>query len=492
MARAVSGSSTDREVLLAGGLRAADVVVVALTGYLAWLGRSGIFLDALALPSFYLAAYLLAGLLTANVMHLLRAYDLEVMREPLRLFARGAGGWLLVALALLVVGAMTKTTSFYSRLWFVLWLLLALLALMAMRALAVALLSRWKRAGSAGRRIALVGQGRLAQEVAGVLLGAPSAGITIVGHVAAGQAGAETAPAPLASPSERLTPLGRLEDLPELIERHRLQEIVLAVPWSDIATVATVMGAVRALPVDVRMVPEPELGGTPVHGVSILLGMPMLDLWRRPMSEWDRLLKAAEDRLLAALLLLVAALPMALIALAIRLETPGPVLFRQRRAGFGRAPFVMLKFRSMHDGQSHGSQLHGGPAPAREVPQARRNDPRVTRVGRILRRTSLDELPQLLNVLRGEMSLVGPRPHAVEHDSLYAELIGDYLARQRVKPGMTGWAQIHGLRGETETPDKMHQRVAMDLYYIDHWSLGLDLKILALTPLVVLLQENAY
>jgi putative colanic acid biosynthesis UDP-glucose lipid carrier transferase len=116
----------------------------------------------------------------------------------------------------------------------------------------------------------------------------------------------------------------------------------------------------------------------------------------------------------------------------------------------------------------------------------------VTRVGRILRRYSLDEVPQLINVLRGEMSLVGPRPHAMAHDSLYAKAIGDYLARQRVKPGMTGWAQIHGLRGQTETPEKMRQRVAMDLYYIDNWSLGLDLKILALTPFVVLLQDQAY
>jgi putative colanic acid biosynthesis UDP-glucose lipid carrier transferase len=235
--------------------------------------------------------------------------------------------------------------------------------------------------------------------------------------------------------------------------------------------------------VDVRLVPERSFGAAlPVHGVSTVLGMPVIDLWRRPLGAWDLVVKAIEDRVLGAVLLLVAAIPMAIIALAIRLDSSGPVFFKQKRAGFGQSPFTMYKFRSMVADCD----------PPGTVPQARRNDPRVTRVGRILRRYSLDEVPQLINVLRGEMSLVGPRPHAMAHDSLYAKAIGDYLARQRVKPGMTGWAQIHGLRGQTETPEKMRQRVAMDLYYIDNWSLGLDLKILALTPFVVLLQDQAY
>jgi putative colanic acid biosynthesis UDP-glucose lipid carrier transferase len=158
------------------------------------------------------------------------------------------------------------------------------------------------------------------------------------------------------------------------------------------------------------------------------------------------------------------------------------VLFRQRRYGFNNNPITVFKFRTMRHDQ----------ADDRLVPQARRNDPRVTRVGAFLRRTSLDELPQLINVLRGEMSLVGPRPHAVAHNEQYAHVIDDYLSRHRVKPGITGWAQVNGLRGETDTPDKMRRRVQYDLYYIDNWSLYLDFKILALTPFVGLVHKNAY
>jgi putative colanic acid biosynthesis UDP-glucose lipid carrier transferase len=211
----------------------------------------------------------------------------------------------------------------------------------------------------------------------------------------------------------------------------------------------------------------------------------MLDLWHRPLSTWERLAKVLEDRVLALLFLVLASPLMLLIALAIKLDSRGPVLFHQRRAGFGNDTFEMLKFRTMVAGASSDRE-------EAEVPQARRNDTRITRVGGFLRRSSLDELPQLVNVLRGEMSLVGPRPHAIQHDRFYASLIDDYLARQRVKPGLTGWAQVNGLRGETDTPEKMRRRVLYDLYYIDNWSVWLDLKILFLTIFVGFVHKNAY
>jgi putative colanic acid biosynthesis UDP-glucose lipid carrier transferase len=170
-----------------------------------------------------------------------------------------------------------------------------------------------------------------------------------------------------------------------------------------------------------------------------------------------------------------------IIAAAIKLDSPGPVFFRQRRYGFNNDAIVVWKFRTMHH----------RPDDETVVPQATRNDPRVTRVGRFLRRTSLDELPQIFNVLTGEMSLVGPRPHAVAHNEQYAKIIDDYLSRHRVKPGITGWAQVNGLRGETDTPEKMRLRVQHDLYYIDNWSFLFDLKILALTPFAAI-NRNAY
>jgi putative colanic acid biosynthesis UDP-glucose lipid carrier transferase len=199
-------------------------------------------------------------------------------------------------------------------------------------------------------------------------------------------------------------------------------------------------------------------------------------------SRWSPVAKRAEDLVLGTVLLVLTLPLMVAIAVAIRLDTPGPVLFRQARRGLNNHPFAILKFRTMVF------------VPGREltVPQARRRDPRVTRVGRVLRRTSLDELPQLFNVLKGEMALVGPRPHALAHDARYAALIAGYADRHRVPPGITGWAQVNGHRGETDTLAKMQRRVDHDLAYVAHRSLRLDLRILALTVRAVWRGRNAY
>jgi exopolysaccharide biosynthesis polyprenyl glycosylphosphotransferase len=191
------------------------------------------------------------------------------------------------------------------------------------------------------------------------------------------------------------------------------------------------------------------------------------------------------DKAIASLALIVLAPVMAAVALAVRLDSRGPVLFRQKRLGFDNEPIEVLKFRSMYADQ----------ADAGAARLVTRDDPRVTRVGRFIRRTSLDELPQLLNVLRGELSLVGPRPHALAAkaaDRLYHEAVDGYFARHKVKPGITGWAQIHGWRGETDTLEKIQKRVEHDLHYIENWSLMLDLYILLRTPLALLESENAY
>jgi putative colanic acid biosynthesis UDP-glucose lipid carrier transferase len=213
-------------------------------------------------------------------------------------------------------------------------------------------------------------------------------------------------------------------------------------------------------------------------------GVPLLDVLQRPFSRWGYLVKTLEDYVLGALLLIAVAPLMLIIAIAVRLDTPGPVLFRQQRYGFNNRTIQVLKFRTMRD--------QVGETRADQAVQATRHDPRLTRVGRWLRRTSLDELPQLLNVLRGEMSIVGPRPHMVAHNEKYASLIDSYLGRHRVKPGITGWAQVNGLRGETDTLEKMERRIQYDLDYIEQWSLAFDLRIIARTMLVGFVHQNAY
>jgi putative colanic acid biosynthesis UDP-glucose lipid carrier transferase len=208
----------------------------------------------------------------------------------------------------------------------------------------------------------------------------------------------------------------------------------------------------------------------------------MFNLWEPPLSSWSVVVKAAEDRILATLILLLALPTLLTIAAVVKLDSSGPVLFRQRRFGFKNDVFTVLKFRSMAaDADRDGT-----------VPQATRGDPRVTRLGAFLRRHSLDELPQFLNVIKGDMSIVGPRPHAVAHNEQYAGLIDDYLARHKVKPGITGWAQVNGLRGETDTIEKMEARVQHDLYYVDNWSLLFDLRIILLTLFVGFRSDQAY
>lgn len=201
----------------------------------------------------------------------------------------------------------------------------------------------------------------------------------------------------------------------------------------------------------------------------------------RSSSRLQRALKRALDLSIAVPALILLAPIMALFAILIRIDSSGPALFFQRRLGQGGKPFEIVKFRTM-------SVLEDG----EDITQVRRDDKRVTPMGRWLRKSSLDELPQLINVIRGEMSLVGPRPHAVAHDRLFGVLIDNYQLRQSVKPGITGWAQVHGLRGETRTVDDMKERVAFDIWYARHASLALDLEILGRTPLEVLRQRNAY
>lgn len=258
-------------------------------------------------------------------------------------------------------------------------------------------------------------------------------------------------------------------------------EVWLCLPLGDQAGIETTIDALRHSMANIRMVPDWFSLKLLNHGISQVVGLHMLDLSASPISGFTRIIKEIEDMVLATLILLLISPLLMVIALAVKLTSPGPVLFKQQRHGWNGEKISVHKFRSMV--VHHESDF--------AVTQATRHDTRITPLGAFLRRTSLDELPQFFNVLQGRMSIVGPRPHAVQHNEHYKELVPGYMRRHKVKPGITGWAQINGFRGETNTLDKMEQRVTHDLFYIEHISLGFDLKIIFLTVFKGFTHQNA-
>lgn len=274
---------------------------------------------------------------------------------------------------------------------------------------------------------------------------------------------------------------GGVEQIVEYVRGAPIDDIFLAPPAGSLRSALAAAKALRALPIPVAMIPDPalaELVSSPRYELGRALAV---EIQREPLTLGERAVKRAFDLIVATLALVVLLPLLVFVAVAIAIDSPGPVVFRQTRSGFNGRPFRIFKFRTMTVAED-----------GAKVDQAKKGDARVTRVGAWLRRTSIDELPQLLNVLRGEMSIVGPRPHAMAHDKAFAEIAEKYAFRHHVKAGMTGWAQVNGARGLTDTPEKIQRRVAFDLWYVKHWSLRLDVSILIRTAAVVLQGKNAY
>jgi Undecaprenyl-phosphate glucose phosphotransferase len=280
--------------------------------------------------------------------------------------------------------------------------------------------------------------------------------------------------------------LGRVADLVEFARRTRVDLVLVSMPLSAETRVLEMLKQLWVLPVDIRLSAHMSKLRLTSRAYSYVGTLPVFDMADRPISDWNLVFKWLFDKIVAVVALLLLSPVMVVTAIAIKLESKGPVFFRQKRHGFNNELIEVFKFRSMYTDMSD----------AKATRLVTRDDPRVTKVGRIIRRTSIDELPQLFNVLMGQLSVVGPRPHALEAKAanlLYYEAVEGYFARHRVKPGMTGWAQINGWRGETDTIDKIMHRVSHDLYYIEHWSILLDLYIVVMTPISLLSKnENAY
>ena len=384
--------------------------------------------------------------------------------------------WNVTLICLLMLGFLAQISVDYSRGWIVLFYFATLAALIVLRYVIVRVTTLARAAGLlSAQRIFLIGTG--AQVGGFVNRYEPWAlGINIVGCRFL------TPVVATASTDMRRAMLDR--DLAEAVASVRNLEpdaIFVLLPWSATDTIDRCAETFLSLPVEIHLGPEQILHKFEEVKLSTLGPLASLQLTRRPLSRREIIQKRLFDLTLAAAALVLATPLLVLVALLIKLDSPGPIFFVQRRYGFNQQPFRIIKFRTMRT-------LDDGAV----IQQARPDDPRLTRIGRWLRRWNIDEIPQLFNVLTGDMSLVGPRPHALSHDREYEYRISMYARRHNVKPGITGWAQINGYRGETDTEEKMRKRVEYDLFYIDNWSLWLDLKIIVRTVLSRTAYQNAY
>jgi putative colanic acid biosynthesis UDP-glucose lipid carrier transferase len=275
--------------------------------------------------------------------------------------------------------------------------------------------------------------------------------------------------------------LGKLNDLPRYVNEHRTDLIYLSLPMATQSRILHLLAELRDTTASIYFVPDTFVTDLVQGRVDFVEDVPVVAVCETPFSGVNGLIKRASD-ILFSLLILVAVSPLLLIiAAAVKLSSPGPVIFRQRRYGLNGEEIIVYKFRSMTVCEDGGN-----------ITQAHKDDQRITPLGAFLRKSSLDELPQFVNVLQGRMSIVGPRPHAVAHNELYRKLIRGYMVRHKVKPGITGWAQVNGFRGETETVEKMQNRIDCDLEYLRNWSLRLDVLIILKTVFVVFKGEHAY
>jgi Undecaprenyl-phosphate glucose phosphotransferase len=371
----------------------------------------------------------------------------------------------------------TKVAEVYSRAWALMWLAITIGQFALIRAIVFGQLKKWARQGLLTRVVAIVGGGAEGRRLVAKLHKTGGSEIIIAGIF-------DDRRVRLPPEIEGHRILGTTDDLICLARSLLLDDVIIALPLHADQRIGQLVSKLRSIPVDLRLSLE-SVDSFPIFGLEKLGHAQTIAILDRPLKNWARVTKWLEDKLLGAILLAAFSPLMALIALAIRLESEGPVFFVQRRFGFNNELIPVLKFRTMHQALTDQSGA------ARTVP----NDPRVTRVGRVLRATSLDELPQLINVLRGEMSLVGPRPHVPAMQAgqqLYHEAVRSYFLRHHVRPGMTGWAQVHNLRGEIASLAAAQERVTYDLFYIEHWSVWMDLKIILLTFRTVLSRKNAY
>jgi Undecaprenyl-phosphate glucose phosphotransferase len=464
-------------IVLAGIVRLIEVALVAAIGL-------GLYLWSVA-PAAGSAAYYGGSIAGISLMSLLAfqaadIYQVQAFRGHEKQYMRLASAWSVVFLLAVAASFFARAGDQFSRAWLGSYYVVGLLTLVAFRRMLFLLVRRWTRQGRLDRRTVVVGAGRSGEDLITTLAAQRDSDVRVIGTF--DDRGDERSAAACAG----VPKLGTVDDLVEFARNTRVDLVIFSLPISAESRILQMLKKLWVLPLDIRLAAHSNKLRFRPRSYSYIGNVPVLDIFDRPIADWDVVMKWLFDKIVGSLLLLCAAPVMLLIALAVKLDSKGPVFFKQRRYGFNNELVEVYKFRS----------LYAEATDATASTLVTKGDPRVTRVGRFLRRSSLDELPQLFNVVvTGNLSLVGPRPHAVHakaEDHLYDEAVDGYFARHRVKPGITGWAQINGWRGETDSREKILRRVEHDLFYIENWSILFDLYILARTPLALIHGKGAY
>ncbi len=458
--------------------RLGEFIGIAAIGFAIFAVYVG--LEELAVTVLYLVSTLSVAGLAVLTFEVMQLYQIPVFKTLLHQLSRVAAAWTLVFAMVMAVMFFAKIGDQYSRLWLGVWYLAGLAALLGGRIYLAYLTRWWARRGQLVRRAVIIGGGKEGEKLISALEASPNTDIRIAGVF--DDRGDDRSPPVVAGYPK----LGTVAELVEFARKTRIDLLLVTFPLTAQNRINEVLKQLWVLPVDVRLAAHTDKLLFRPRSFSHIGNVPLIDIISRPIADGDHVIKWVFDKVVGSLALLAALPVMAVVALAVKLTSKGPVLFKQKRYGFNNELIEVYKFRSMYTDMSD--------ADASRL--VTRDDPRVTPVGRFIRKTSLDELPQLFNVVfKGNLSLVGPRPHAVKAKAdsrLYDEVVDGYFARHRVKPGITGWAQIHGWRGETDTEEKIAQRVAHDLYYIENWSVLLDLYILLATPFSLLKSDQAY
>ncbi len=464
-------------IVLAGAVRMVEFALIALVGTAIY------FYYVIAAEGFawrYVAAIGSIAVLSMFAFQAADIYQVQAFRGHEKQYMRLASAWSVVFLLVIGASFFAKAGEQFSRAWLGSFYVIGLLTLIGFRRLLFIAVRRWTREGRLTRRTAIVGGGEMGTSLIAALRQQKDSGVELIGLF--DDRGDDRSSAECAGQRK----LGTVDDLVEFGRRTRVDLVIFSLPISAETRILQMLKKLWVLPVDIRLAAHTNKLQFRPRSYSFLGKVPVIDVFDRPIADWDVVMKWLFDKIVGGLMLLAALPLMALIAIAIKLDSRGPVFFKQNRYGFNNDLIEVYKFRS----------LYVDAADATASTLVTKDDPRVTRVGRIIRKTSLDELPQLFNVFcKGNLSLVGPRPHAVNAKAqarLYDEAVDGYFARHRVKPGLTGWAQVNGWRGETDTQEKIQRRVEHDLYYIENWSVLFDLYIVAMTPFALIKTENAY